>query len=164
MQTVSKESRKKQILYRTLKSGAPILLSLLIMACSHTPKSLPSHQPYLDAQRQIQSLTTDQYQILPDQSIYIGELKSETATGYGKIIMPDGSHYQGAVKNGRPHGFGRSEMSSGEIYEGEHKNGIFEGRGRLILSDGSTFIGTFKDHKVDRGEIFFPDGTHGVSR
>lgn len=147
---------KKQLL--------PLLLSLILIACTHAPDTIRIDQPYLDAQKQIQSLSTDQYQILPDQSIYIGELKSGEATGYGKIIMPDGSHYQGAVKKGLAHGFGRSEMSSGEIYEGEHKNGIFEGRGRLILSDGSVFIGTFKNHKVDRGEILFPDGTHGVSR
>ncbi len=141
-----------------------LLLFISLSACSTQSGEPATNQAYLDAQKQIKTLSTSEYQILPDQSIYIGEFKNNTPEGFGKIISTDGSVYQGAIKNSKPYGFGKSIMSTGEIYEGEHKNGIFEGRGRLILSDGTTFIGTFKNHKVDRGEMFFTDGQRAISK
>ena len=139
-----------------------ILLPIILTACAST--TLPAkNQPYLDAEKEITTLSPDQYLRLSDQTIYIGEVRADqqhyqAATGFGKLISPDGSIYQGYVKNGKAHGFGKSSMITGEIYKGEHQQGIFEGRGKLTLSDQSFFIGEFKNNKVYRGEMHFIDG------
>ncbi len=139
-----------------------VLFPIILTACA--PTTLPvKNQPYLDAEKAILALSPDQYRRLPDQTIYIGEVRidpqhHQIASGFGKLIYPDGSIYQGPVKNGKAHGFGKSAMITGEIYEGEHQEGLFEGRGKLILSDQSFFIGDFKNHKVYRGEMHFTDG------
>lgn len=135
-----------------------LLFPLILTACASVTSMPVQNQPYLDAKKTIEALPANQYQRLDDQSIYIGELTKGEATGFGKLIYPDGSMYQGYVKNGKANGFGKSIMISGEIYEGEHRQGIFEGRGKLTLSDQSFFIGTFKNHKVHRGDMHFTDG------
>lgn len=56
-------------------------------------------------------------------------------------------------------GFGKTVTSDGAIYEGEHLNGQFHGRGKLILSDGSYFLGRMKYDKVDKGTMYFTDGS-----
>ncbi len=137
----------------------PILFSFVLAACAHNPQTPRPNQPYLDAEKTIQSLPQDQFLVLNDGTIYIGEIQNNNANGFGKLISKDGSVYQGEVKNGQANGFGKSEMSTGESYEGEHQQGNFEGRGRLILSNGSAFIGTFKNNKAHRGQMFYTDGS-----
>lgn len=134
-----------------------LLFPLILTACASMSGIPAKNQPYLDAEKSLVTLSSDQYQRLADQTIYIGEIQNGVATGFGKLISPDGSLYQGHVKNGKADGFGKSTMITGEVYEGEHLQGIFEGRGKLTLSDQSYFIGHFKNHKVYRGEMHFTD-------
>lgn len=135
-----------------------IILPLVLTACAAMAPLPAENQPYLDAEKEVATLTSNQYLRLQDQSIYIGEITQGKATGFGKLISPDGSIYQGSVKNGKPDGIGKSTMITGEAYEGEHKEGIFEGKGILTLSDHSFFVGYFKNHKAYRGEMHFTDG------
>ncbi|MHC5226510.1 hypothetical protein [Ignatzschineria sp. LJL83] len=132
-----------------------LLLPLIITACSSlpTPQMPAKNQAYLNAQKEITHLPSHQYRYLQDKSIYIAESENQ-----GRIISPDGSFYQGSIQDNKPHGFGKSTMITGEIYEGEHQNGRFEGKGKLILSDQSYFIGSFKNHKVHQGTMYFTDG------
>ena len=138
-----------------LKNLSLLLLPLIITACSSlsTPQMPAKNQAYLNAQKEISHLPSHQYRYLQDQSIYIVESDNQ-----GRIISPDGSFYQGRIQDGKPHGFGKSTMSTGEIYEGEHQNGQFEGKGKLTLSDQSYFLGSFKNHKVHKGSMYFTDG------
>lgn len=138
-----------------------LLLPLLVTACASIAPA--KNQPYLNAEKEIATLSSDQYQRLDDQTIYIGEFQTDQQnrripTGFGKLIFTDGSIYQGHITNGQPNGFGKSTMITGEVYEGEHQHGKFEGKGKLTLSDQSFFIGEFKNHKVYRGEMHFTDG------
>lgn len=141
----------------TIKVISTIVITLFITACAAT--NLPaSNQPYLDAQKRLETLNAEQFRYLNDQTIYIGEFKQGIPSGFGELISPDGSRYQGSIQNSKAHGFGKSMMITGEIYEGEHQQGIFEGKGKLSLSDGSYFTGIFKNHKAYRGEMHFTDG------
>ena len=137
------------------KTLSLLFLPLIITACSSlsTPQMPAKNQAYINAQKEITQLPSSQYRYLQDQSIYIAESESQ-----GRIISPDGSVYQGRIQDGKPHGFGKSTMITGEIYEGEHRNGRFEGKGKLTLSDQSYFIGSFKNHKVHKGTMYFTDG------
>lgn len=142
-----------------------ITLSFLIVtlsACatlSHTPQP---NQVYLDAQKKIRSLPADEYQILNDQTIYLGPFSHKEIFSHeptqGILISPDGSFYQGEIRLGKADGFGKSHLYSGEQYEGRHQLGQFEGDGRLLFSDGSLFIGAFKNNKAYRGKMYFADG------
>ncbi len=65
----------------------------------------------------------------------------------GERVLPDGSVYQGELADDRLHGEGRLESLRGMVYEGEFRQGLIHGKGRMELPDGRVFIGRF-----ERGE------------
>lgn len=84
---------------------------------------------------------------------YTGEMKNETATGFGIASTISGFKYTGNWQNNVPNGFGVGKWSNGNTYVGEWKDGVFDGQGEFFLSDKKeiygnesyTYIGEWKD-------------------
>ena len=64
------------------------------------------------------------------------------------IKVPNEGIYVGDVKNGKPHGQGTLNNEDGETYVGSWKEGLKDGIGTLTYIDGSKYAGAFKDNKI----------------
>ena len=65
--------------------------------------------------------------------------------GDAEQVLPDGSVYEGELLQGRLHGEGRLESPRGTVYEGEFRRGLMHGEGRITFPDGRVFTGRFEE-------------------
>jgi hypothetical protein len=49
-------------------------------------------------------------------------------------------------------------LKNGDKYDGEFVDGLYDGYGKYFWSDGRWYEGLWKQGKIDKGTIFFPDG------
>lgn len=95
--------------------------------------------------------TTTNTILMPDGSIYEGELKDGIANGFGKLIYtePDGEPdyfsdwekgliYEGNFLNGKKHGFGKL-YNENYVYEGDWKFSQKSGAGKLRTQWGGHY-------------------------
>jgi len=100
--------------------------------------------------------------MLPDGSVYRGELKNGLLDGQGRLEWPDGNIYEGEFLAGQIDGRGVFKYSTGEYYEGNFLAGARHGSGRLVTPDGETFVGEFSSddftgegrHEIDQRLIY----------
>lgn len=78
------------------------------------------------------------------------------------ITIPDEGVYIGEVKNGQFHGIGTWDSEMGFTYTGHFKEGKYDGQGTLTFANGTTYNGGFKDgYMYGYGVMTFADGhTH----
>lgn len=119
--------------------------------------------------------------LLPDGSIYHGNLKDDLFSGKAVQIWSNGDKYEGEYQNGLFHGYGEMTTNSyiykgdyfnglqtgkafilysdGSSYEGEVNAGLYEGDGILKTSVGNIFEGVFKNGFLNgKGKIIYNDG------
>ena len=58
-------------------------------------------------------------------------------------VLPDGSVYSGDVRDGKFQGQGTLKYEGGDYYQGNFKQGIFHGEGLFVSSDGISYQGVF---------------------
>jgi hypothetical protein len=81
--------------------------------------------------------------VLPDGSVYYGELLDGKFHGQGKLLGTDGSRYEGEFSKGLRSGRGEWNTSWGDVYTGEFKEGVMTGQGELRMKDGTVYSGAF---------------------
>jgi hypothetical protein len=126
--------------------------------------------------------------LLPDGSLYIGEMRDGKVNGRGSLVSPDGTNQQGEWRDGQPYRVsgtwvaadGRQEVgtwntdgtrSGGKItwkdgrkYEGDWKvvpDGAEspDGMGAMTWPDGRQFVGQFYNGQPDgTGKMTYPNG------
>ena len=80
--------------------------------------------------------------------VYLGEFKSDKATGSGVLEDATGGRYLGQFKNDKPHGAGTYITSVGGIYQGQFKNGTADGAFLVTAKPGAkAVLETWKDGK-----------------
>ncbi len=98
--------------------------------------------------------------ILPDKTIYTGELQRGLMHGYGKITFPDKSGYKGSWSNEKMHGEGVLTYPDGAVYTGRVSKNMRAGYGYMVFPGGMKFAGEFRyDMRHGPGKKIFPDGT-----
>ena len=78
--------------------------------------------------------------LLPDGSIYHGNLKDGLFSGKAVQIWSNGDKYEGEYQNGLFHGYGEMTTNS-YIYKGDYFNGLQTGKAFILYSDGSSYEG-----------------------
>jgi hypothetical protein len=112
--------------------------------------------------------------VLPDGSVYHGDVENGRFQGDGMLVYTDGSEYRGEFHDGLMHGQGeittedwryKGEMYRGEMagegvyedkfgkYEGTFANGNFNGQGTYTYSNGDILKGEFADGDPLRGVL-----------
>ena len=70
----------------------------------------------------------------PDGTIYQGQWKRNSMTGYGMILYNDEKAYIGEVLNGQMHGYGEFTWKNGNFYAGYYVNDKKSGFGLFLWS------------------------------
>jgi hypothetical protein len=126
--------------------------------------------------------------LLPDGSLYIGEMRGGKVTGQGSVVSPDGTNQQGEWRDGQPYrvsgtwvaadgtrevGTWKSDGTSsggkiiwkdGRKYEGDWRvvpNGgeLPDGAGTMTWPDGRQFVGKFSNGQPEgTGKMTYPNG------
>ncbi len=112
--------------------------------------------------------------VLPDGSVYHGDVENGRFQGNGTLVYADGSEYRGEFHDGLMHGRGeiitdkwryKGEMFRGEMagegvlenefgkYEGSFAKGEFNGEGAYTYPNGNILKGEFADGKPLRGVL-----------
>jgi len=94
-----------------------------------------------------------------------GAASGTTASGSGgtgsqqTLVMPDGTVYKGEVKNGKPEGWGIVTDARGSYQKGEWLNGMaYRVTGTCVLPDGTKEEGTWNDDGTKcGGTIWYTD-------
>ncbi|QLG46930.1 MORN repeat-containing protein [Costertonia aggregata] len=95
-----------------------------------------------------------------NQMHYVGQVRNNTANGYGIALLDTGSRYEGEWKNNQRHGEGAFYWPDGEYYVGSYVNGKRTGYGTYYWPNGEKYIGYWKDDKRNgHGEFYATDGT-----
>ena len=82
-------------------------------------------------------------------SIYIGQFKSGSANGIGKLETFNGNIYEGYWTNNKLDEFGYVSLKNGKSYLGEIKDGFFTGVGIMKYKNGNIYKGILKEGKLD---------------
>ena len=82
-------------------------------------------------------------------SIYIGQFKSGSANGIGKLETFNGNIYEGFWTNNKLDEFGYVSLKNGKSYLGEIKDGFFTGIGIMKYKNGNVYKGILKEGKLD---------------
>ena len=78
-----------------------------------------------------------------------------------RVVLPDGSVFVGEIENGLFNGDGTYVQRDGTSYSGGFRDGLFNGPGVYVSYQGNAYLGVFRDGALDgRGEIRFADGDH----
>lgn len=123
-----------------------------------------------------------QVTILPDASVYEGDIQDGRFNGEGKLVWPDGAIYEGNFLDGMFHGQGKQVKPDLWTYEGEFKYGKISGYGTMTYSPdikyvgefesgyyhgegtfysvGSVYKGDYVDNQIIKGFFESEDGTH----
>jgi hypothetical protein len=134
------------------------------------------------------STGTEVKALLPDGSLYIGEMRDGKVNGRGSVISPDGTNQQGEWRDGQPYRVsgtwvaadgtrevgtwnadgtrsgGKIAWKDGRKYEGDWKvvpNGSEspDGTGTMTWPDGRQFVGQFYNGQPDgTGKMTYLDG------
>lgn len=93
-------------------------------------------------------------------TIYFGEWSIDgSKSGKGNQILPDGSIYSGDLENNKFHGTGVFISSNGDYYIGQWKEDKASGNGKLV-TNSYTYFGSWEDNqKHGRGEEKYSDGS-----
>lgn len=95
--------------------------------------------------------------VLPDGSVYSGDIRDDLFHGQGKLTWPDGRHYEGEFRQGRMTGRGRFDYGDGCIYEGGFRNGDFNGNGRYECEE-AVWEGEFQQGELLKGSVSWGEG------
>ena len=87
--------------------------------------------------------------VLPDGSVYAGEISDGKLHGQGKLVYPEGGYYEGEFNAGSFHGQGVFVGTLGDTYEGEFAIGNFQGKGSHIDSFENHYQGDFVNWLYD---------------
>ena len=99
--------------------------------------------------------------VLPDGSVYEGDIKDGKFHGRGRLLYPHGDEYQGEYQDGLMHGQGVYTYANGSRYEGEFVAGRFQGKGKYERQEGGVYEGEFKNNeyhgqgKYTNGDQFY---------
>ncbi|WP_295803680.1 C13 family peptidase [uncultured Microbulbifer sp.] len=93
--------------------------------------------------------------VLPDGSVYEGEMQDGLFHGRGELTWPDGRHYRGGFENGFLSGQGEFVYSDGCTYTGEFSEGDLNGQGRYDCGD-TAWEGEFHNGDLARGTVVWP--------
>lgn len=115
---------------------------------------------WLSIEHNIETLITPPDAVLPDNSVYYGELIDGRFHGKGKLLWSDGSRYEGEFREGLMSGRGELNTAWGDVYTGEFKNGVMTGQGEWRMKDGSVYSGAFLNSLPHGyGELISEDGS-----
>jgi hypothetical protein len=98
---------------------------------------------WLSIRHDIETLIIPPDAVLPDNSVYYGELIDGRFHGKGKLLWSDGSRYEGEFRQGLMSGRGELHTSWGDVYAGEFREGVMTGQGEWRMKDGSVYSGAF---------------------
>jgi len=117
-----------------------IVLSLLIAACQKPIIIAP------DA-------------VLPDGSVYKGDIKDGKFHGQGKLVFAEGGYFKGSFAKGVQHGLGVLVDVSGSRFEGRFVNGRMNGEFKVNYEpDGLKYEGEMQDWLFEgRGKYISAD-------
>lgn len=87
--------------------------------------------------------------LMPDDSIYEGELDDCQLNGKGKLLYSDEKRYEGTFANGNRDGKGVLLYPDGSRYEGDFLNDMFDGEGTFKWSDKHEYQGQFKANTLN---------------
>lgn len=88
--------------------------------------------------------------MLPDQSIYEGELDAEKQpNGFGSRYYIEGSVFRGNWEQGKAEGLGQMVTSEGFVYHGYWSDGNYSGYGSLRYPNGDYLEGFFDQGKIN---------------
>jgi hypothetical protein len=134
------------------------------------------------------STGTEVKALLPDGSLYIGEMRDGKVNGRGSVISPDGTNQQGEWRDGQPYRVsgtwvaadgtrevgtwnadgtrsgGKVTWKDGRKYEGDWKvvpdgGELPDGTGTMAWPDGRQFVGQFYSGQPDgTGKMTYLDG------
>jgi len=90
--------------------------------------------------------------MMPDSSIYSGEMYRKIKEGKGILVMPDQSYYEGMFHNDLKDGYGQEHNADGSSYDGFYQEGKFCGEGTLT-KDGYQYSGTWHLDTLKEGTI-----------
>lgn len=77
-------------------------------------------------------------------------------------VLPDGSVYQGDMLNGKFHGNGTLKYADDSYYKGEFVNGLFHGQGELEDAIGTRYVGEF-NHGKQTGAFVVTSSRYGYT-
>lgn len=98
--------------------------------------------------------------VLPDGSVYYGDVLDGRFHGRGRLIWPNGGRYEGGFFQGLISGEGEFRFASGNVYKGEFREGRMSGTGRLDMGGGRVYTGAFlNDMPNGRGVLVEEDGS-----
>jgi hypothetical protein len=114
---------------------------------------------WLSIRYNIETLIVPPDAVLPDNSVYYGELIDGRFHGKGKLLWSDGSRYEGEFRQGLMSGRGELHTSWGDMYAGEFNEGVMTGQGEWRMKDGSVYSGAFLNNLPHgQGELKSSDG------
>lgn len=98
--------------------------------------------------------------VLPDGSLYAGEIRDGRMHGKGTLTLADGSRFSGMWVEGIKEGYGVYEYIHGDKYEGNWVKGERSGRGKYSYRNGGVLEGTWQANQLAEGSgtYIFPDG------
>ena len=79
--------------------------------------------------------------VLPDGTVYEGELVDGEMHGHGVLRMKDSGEYTGQWKHGLHHGKGKLTLPTGYVYEGQWEKGKKNGYGVMVDDGGRKYEG-----------------------
>ena len=83
------------------------------------------------------------------------------ATEPHRVVLPDGSVFVGEIEHGLFNGDGTYVQRDGTSYSGGFRDGLFAGPGVYVSYEGNAYLGKFRDGELDgHGEIRFADGDY----
>ncbi len=101
-------------------------------------------------QAEDRAITKTEVIILPDGSLYSGDLKYEVIReGAGTNEWPNGDRYQGEWLNDMPHGKGFMQRKDKEEYRGQFLLGQYSGLGDLKTLKHERYLGVFRFNALD---------------
>lgn len=77
-------------------------------------------------------------------------------------VLPDGSVYSGDIKDGKFHGKGKLVYAEGGYYQGDFADGVFHGLGLLVDQNGVRYQGEFNNGNAT-GQFTVKDDRFGVT-
>jgi hypothetical protein len=81
------------------------------------------------------------------------------------FVLPDGSVYTGQLVDGLPDGRGVKQFTDGGRYNGEFRRGFREGTGTFVWSSGATYTGHWlRDKRCGQGEFISAAGERQAGR
>ena len=89
--------------------------------------------------------STSRRLVLPDGTVYEGELVDGEMHGFGVLQMKDSGEYRGQWQHGMHHGKGKLTLPTGYVYEGQWAKGKRSGYGVMVDDDDRKYDGEWID-------------------